>query len=65
MSQKPDIRVSASPHCVNCLRWEGKHWYERARCSLLHMHTARLSTCEKFQAVPSLSPDGDGAIRAH
>lgn len=39
----------ASAHCVNCLRWEGKHWQERGRCSLLMMHTARLETCEKFQ----------------
>lgn len=35
-------------NCVNCLRWEGEHWHERARCSLLLIHTARLSTCEKF-----------------
>lgn len=48
------LHAVVSPHCVNCLRWEGKHWYERARCSLLLMHTARLSTCEKFQAWPSL-----------
>lgn len=41
-------------HCVNCIRWEGKHWHERARCSLLLIKTARLSTCGKFQAWPSL-----------
>lgn len=38
-----------SRHCVNCLRWEGKHWQERGRCSLLLIPTARLSTCERFQ----------------
>lgn len=34
--------------CVNCIRWEGKHFMEYAHCWQLLMKTPRLHTCRFF-----------------
>ena len=53
----PQFVGSASPACVNCRFWHGKHFDEYAKCALLPGNSARLSLCDGWK------PNNSGEAR--